>query len=656
MTLTFLGAARTVTGSKHLLEVGGHRILVDCGLFQGLKDLRERNWQALPIRAADDRRRRPDARASRSLAATCRGWSGRASAAGSSARRRPPSSRGSCWRTPRASQEEDAERANRKGYTQARAGAAALHRAGRRPRDGAAAAGRLRPADAGGAGRRRPSSSTPATCSGPPTRACGRSGGQDDPLRRRPRPLRPAGAARSRRPSPEADVLLVESTYGDRAARGRRRWRAAGAHHQRDGRSAAARSSFPAFALGRVEELLYWIQRPRRTAARFPSFPVYVDSPMAAAVLAKYRKRAERARSRRSRQPAPQPRSHGRSDGLCAFCTARLKVVASIHGVASVQESTEPAIVISVERHGDRRPRAAPPDARAAGPAQHRAVRRAIRRPARAGRAAARRREVHAHPRRRTCRCARASRRSTRCRRTPTRTRSCAGSAASRGRRRSPASCTASRRRWTRSRRASSASWSGPCKTPRPSGEDGTLMNTHRICSNRSTTPRSCSTTRTASTALPLDQKILIWHLYQAALAGRDIYYDQRYRHALEMREMLEEILTHADRRSSAGRARRDPPLHEALLDQLRSAQQPDGAQVRAEVLAATAFRDAARTRRERAGATFPRATGRVARRPARSARRPVLRSGGRRVGDEQDAGRGPRHPRRPAPTTCTTA
>jgi dipeptidyl-peptidase-3 len=43
--------------------------------------------------------------------------------------------------------------------------------------------------------------------------------------------------------------------------------------------------------------------------------------------------------------------------------------------------------------------------------------------------------------------------------------------------------------------------------------------------------------------ALPLDQKILIWHLYQAALAGRDIFYDQRYRHALEMREVLEQIL-----------------------------------------------------------------------------------------------------------------
>src|SRR5580765_7927489 len=53
MTLTCLGAARTVTGSKHLLEIDGQRVLIDCGLFQGLKELRERNWQPLPVRATD---------------------------------------------------------------------------------------------------------------------------------------------------------------------------------------------------------------------------------------------------------------------------------------------------------------------------------------------------------------------------------------------------------------------------------------------------------------------------------------------------------------------------------------------------------------------------------------------------------------------------
>jgi len=47
-TITFLGAAGTVTGSKYLVEAGGKRLLVDCGLFQGPKELRLRNWDALP--------------------------------------------------------------------------------------------------------------------------------------------------------------------------------------------------------------------------------------------------------------------------------------------------------------------------------------------------------------------------------------------------------------------------------------------------------------------------------------------------------------------------------------------------------------------------------------------------------------------------------
>ena len=46
---------------------------------------------------------------------------------------------------------------------------------------------------------------------------------------------------------------------------------------------------------------------------------------------------------------------------------------------------------------------------------------------------------------------------------------------------------------------------------------------------------------------LPLNDKVLIWHLQQAAIAGRDIYYDQKYRHNLALREVLEELVTHAD-------------------------------------------------------------------------------------------------------------
>jgi metallo-beta-lactamase family protein len=50
--LQFLGGAGTVTGSKTLLEYKGMKYLVDCGLFQGLKELRQLNWAPFPIEPA----------------------------------------------------------------------------------------------------------------------------------------------------------------------------------------------------------------------------------------------------------------------------------------------------------------------------------------------------------------------------------------------------------------------------------------------------------------------------------------------------------------------------------------------------------------------------------------------------------------------------
>ncbi len=51
-TLTFLGAAGTVTGSRYVLEAGGERLMIDCGTFEGSKELRLRNWNPLPVDAA----------------------------------------------------------------------------------------------------------------------------------------------------------------------------------------------------------------------------------------------------------------------------------------------------------------------------------------------------------------------------------------------------------------------------------------------------------------------------------------------------------------------------------------------------------------------------------------------------------------------------
>lgn len=48
-SLQFLGATQTVTGSKFLIQVDSLRVPVDCGLFQGSKELRLRNWDRLPV-------------------------------------------------------------------------------------------------------------------------------------------------------------------------------------------------------------------------------------------------------------------------------------------------------------------------------------------------------------------------------------------------------------------------------------------------------------------------------------------------------------------------------------------------------------------------------------------------------------------------------
>ena len=60
MYIQFLGAAGTVTGSKHLINTSGNpsgkvgfQVLIDCGLFQGPKQWRERNWQDTPVAARE---------------------------------------------------------------------------------------------------------------------------------------------------------------------------------------------------------------------------------------------------------------------------------------------------------------------------------------------------------------------------------------------------------------------------------------------------------------------------------------------------------------------------------------------------------------------------------------------------------------------------
>ena len=342
MTLTFLGAARTVTGSKHLLESAGQRVLIDCGLFQGLKELRERNWQPLPVRAE----------LIQSVVLT----HAHLDHCGFLPRLVNQGFRGRIFCTPATAelarivladaghlQEEDAERANRKGYTKHQPALPLFT-----VQDASRAIALLQPvgydravpvaqditAEFINAGHLLGSAYARVRTAG-----SGRTLLFGGDLGRYGRPVLPD-------PSPidEADLVVLESTYGDRV------------HEADDNGSRVAgiitsaierggKVVIPAFALGRVEELLYWIGR-LEDERRIPIVPVYVDSPMSASVLAAYRSRASELDAEISKAPSDGRRARALQK-VCLFCTAKLKVITSIQESRAVQESRTPAIVIS---------------------------------------------------------------------------------------------------------------------------------------------------------------------------------------------------------------------------------------------------------------------------------------------------------------------
>ena len=289
-SLTFLGAARTVTGSKYLLDVDGRRILFDCGLFQGLKELRLRNWSPLPIAPETI-----DAVVLTHAHIDHSGWLPRLVGQGF---------KGPVYCTggthdlcrlvlPDAAhlQEEDAKFANKRGFSK-HSPALPLYTEA----DAAEALSRFRPqpfrkkisivdgieVEFINAGHLLGSSYILVTRSD-------KSGGRilfGGDLGRYSRPILPDPS-----PGVEADVLLVESTYGDRL------------HPPEDDGATLARIItetisrrgkviIPAFAIGRVEELLYWIFK-LEDEGRLAKLPIYVDSPMAIKGLEYYNTRTD---------------------------------------------------------------------------------------------------------------------------------------------------------------------------------------------------------------------------------------------------------------------------------------------------------------------------------------------------------------------------
>lgn len=287
-SLTFLGAARTVTGSKHLLDVEGQRILFDCGLFQGLKELRLRNWAPLAVP--------PDTIHAVVLTHAHldhTGWLPRLVASGF---------KGKVYCTggtkdlsqlilPDAAhiQEEDARHANKHGfskhhpalplYTGADA-AEALSRFVVCPFGKKIQVGAHVDVEFSNAGHLLGSSYVLATRRNDGGRRI-LFGGD---LGRYGRPILPDPS-----PGAETDVLLVESTYGDRLHPVEDDGEAFAAI-VRDTVTRRGKLIIPAFAIGRVEELLYWLFR-LEDEKRIPALPIYVDSPMALEGLEFYRQR-----------------------------------------------------------------------------------------------------------------------------------------------------------------------------------------------------------------------------------------------------------------------------------------------------------------------------------------------------------------------------
>lgn len=276
LSLTSLGGAGTVTGSKHLLRHGDTKLLIDCGLFQGLKNLRELNWEPLPLD--------PGSLDGVILTHAHLDHSGYLPRLVRDGYRGPIyASAATCdvaaliLRDSAQLQEKDAEYANRKGFSR-HAVAEPLYRS--RDADRAIAAlwptplhqPYALPGDASlllrRAGHILGAASAQIDIGGRRIVFSGDLGRYDDPVLHDPES------------APTADYIVIESTYGDRVHEDADPIAMLGDIIERTARRGGT-VVIPAFAVGRAQSLIYYLWRLREVG-RLRNIPAYLDSPMAA--------------------------------------------------------------------------------------------------------------------------------------------------------------------------------------------------------------------------------------------------------------------------------------------------------------------------------------------------------------------------------------
>jgi metallo-beta-lactamase family protein len=326
MKLTFLGATGTVTGSKYLLRSGAERILVDCGLFQGYKQLRLRNWAGLLVAPSSiDAVVLTHAHLDHSgyLPLLVRdGFRGKIYCT--------PATRDLCRIIlPDSGRllEEEARFANRHSYSKHHPALPLYTEA-----DALVALERIVPVEFGHvfgigsgfhvqmrrAGHILGAASVTVQADGVLLAFSGDLGRQHDVLMAPPEPLE------------QADYLVVESTYGDRR------------HDPADPadilgetiRETAARGGvtiIPAFAVGRAQTILYYMHLLKARGA-IPALPVYLNSPMAVDATALYRR---------------HPHDHRLSRSQCEAMSHAATIVNSAQDSIALNQRRMPMVIIA---------------------------------------------------------------------------------------------------------------------------------------------------------------------------------------------------------------------------------------------------------------------------------------------------------------------